>query len=103
MNLENPETKNEYDNDDDTTFATTSDEKDTYNPISKMNRVEENPQNFNAIQLKNFLSNFFLIKTPWGYVLGRNYRPMTQKSNSRKLKRNSLNWPNHQGKLSKFD
>jgi hypothetical protein len=95
--------ENEYGNDNDAMFASSFDEKDTYYPILKRNKVRQNPQNFNAIQLKRFLSRFYLIKTPYGYALGKTYRPMTEKSNSREIKRNSPSWPKRQGNYDKVE
>merc|ERR1711981_229984 len=73
MDLDNLEEENEYDGNDGAMFDSSFGKKDTYNPTSKIYQVEKNPQNFNAIQLKKFLSSFYLIKTAHGYVLGRKY------------------------------
>lgn len=85
IDLKNRESKNENGNEDGIIIGLSLDEKNAYNPRLKKNNVGLDPQNFNAIQLKNFLSKFFIIKTPYGYSLGRNYGPM-------KAKRNSFYW-----------
>ena len=63
------------------------DKKVAYNPMTGNNYVERSPENFNEEQIKRFLSNFYLIKTKHGYILGRNHN---------QAKRNSLysmKWP----------
>ena len=47
--------------------------KDAYNPMTVSRYSDtKSPRNFSPEQLKKFLSNFYLIKTKHGYVLGRN-------------------------------
>ena len=46
--------------------------KDAYNPMTVTRHSDTtSPGNFSPEQLKKFLSNFYLIKTKYGYMLGR--------------------------------
>ena len=49
------------------------DKKDAYNPMIGNSYNEKSPENFNAEQIQQFLSKFYLIKTKHGYILGRNH------------------------------
>ena len=103
MDVDNLEEETEYGGNDGATFDSSLfkylyfRKKDNYNPAAKIKQVEQSPQNFNAIQLMNFLSNFYLIKTAHGYVLGRKY-PSKIPVIYRKTKRNWASRQIGQGK-----
>ena len=78
--------------------------KTAYNPMLANSNQRSSPENFTPEEVQKFLSKFYLIKTKYGYVLGRNGGP-----NQRSVKRSDetptshiiewTNLPSYKGKI----